>query len=345
MPELTYAVVGMNAVGGILAAHLLSAQKRTILVHANRDELAVIRRRGLLIAGEVTLAVEVSRLIPAINRLSALKPDVVFLCTRTSIQEPIANQLAENLPKDCVVVSMQMGLDSEEPLNRVLGEDRVVRGIAGFAGYNDEPAVYSMFHTPFPTYLGGATPAAQAHADKLAPMLNDIGLPAQATDTIRHHVWHQAIYASPISGICALTGLTAYQASVEPHAERLLRYILREGLAVAQADGYSFGDQATETFLHMYRGGDPYPHEMRQALELGQQTEVEYLHGRIMELGQKHRIATPLHYTFYQLIKAAEARPLTEERVWLDPTHPTMPATPRSTGAVTVDALTPKKPT
>ncbi|MFB0522366.1 MAG: ketopantoate reductase family protein, partial [Candidatus Bathyarchaeia archaeon] len=82
--------------------------------------------------------------------------------------------------------------------------------------------------------------------------------------------------------------------------------ILDEGLKVAEADEYGFGDEALAAFTSYLEKGGAHKPSMLIDVERRSPTEVDFMSGAIARYGEKFKIPTPVNSTFTGLLKALE---------------------------------------
>jgi 2-dehydropantoate 2-reductase len=84
---------------------------------------------------------------------------------------------------------------------------------------------------------------------------------------------------------------------------------VREAMAVAAAQGIALS--ITDPLLAWTKAGAGLGHDfktsMLQSLEKGSVTEVDYVNGAVVRLGERLGVATPVNGTLLALLKALEA--------------------------------------
>lgn len=146
------AVVGAGGIGGWLAARLAAAGRDVHLV-ARGAHLAALREHGLALrspAGDVTVAV------PATDDAAEIGPcDAVLFCVK-SYDAPAA--AATHLPPlvagHTVVAPLQNGIDAAERVGAVVGDGRVIGGLAMIATGIAGPGVVEHAGGPARIVLG-----------------------------------------------------------------------------------------------------------------------------------------------------------------------------------------------
>src|SRR6266542_7139387 len=133
------AVMGAGGVGGFFGAKLALAGHDVTFIARGRH-LQAIRDRGLRVeSGTGAMHVAKARATDDVARMSPV--DVVMFCVKLWDVESAAQQIAPLLADRGVVIPFQNGLESPEILNRVVGPERVVGGVAYIAATIREPGV------------------------------------------------------------------------------------------------------------------------------------------------------------------------------------------------------------
>jgi 2-dehydropantoate 2-reductase len=84
---------------------------------------------------------------------------------------------------------------------------------------------------------------------------------------------------------------------------------MREAVQVAQLEGINLGEaDISEWYTFLNALSPDGKTSMLQDVEAGRKTEMEIFGGKVVELGQKHGIATPVNETLVWIIRVLEAR-------------------------------------
>jgi 2-dehydropantoate 2-reductase len=93
------------------------------------------------------------------------------------------------------------------------------------------------------------------------------------------------------------------------HAQAIMESAMREVIAVAEAEQVNLVEKDIQewyTFLHtLHPDGKT---SMLQDIEAGRMTEVDIFAGKMIELGRRHGIPTPVNETLLHAIKVIEQR-------------------------------------
>jgi 2-dehydropantoate 2-reductase len=280
-------VIGAGAIGSTLAAHLAHSGREVVLVESG-PRLAQVRELGVAVGGVREIPTQRPTVLAAVDELADVPLEALFICTKVWSLRSLLAPLCAALDPEAEVVSFQNGIGPEEELAACFGRRRVCRGVVNFAG-GVTPAgdrVELAWFTP-PNYLGPLE-ADDVRAPALAQLLTEIGLQTKllTAHEVKTRVFWKAILNAALMPLCASTGITMRKAMTTPHTRSLARRVIREGLAVASAMGYQYGENALdEALAYLDRGGDHMP-SMWVDLQHDLPTEIEYINGKIVQLGR-----------------------------------------------------------
>ncbi|MBI5548760.1 MAG: 2-dehydropantoate 2-reductase [Deltaproteobacteria bacterium] len=291
MNDRPLAVLGAGAVGTILSAYLGKAGEKVALVEGADGRREQVAKDGLVVTGKVdNVLARPTNVLRSIEELRDLKPSALFICTKTWSLKTILPALAKVLPTDTLVISFQNGIGPEDDVAEFFEPERVARGIVNLAGgVNPDGSVTMQWFNP-PNYLGmleDGSPDASARLDRVKDVLNGAHLttkivPSQET---KKRAFFKTILNSALTALCASSGITMRQAMTYGHTRNMAHVLIREGLSVAAAVGYNYGEKAKEACMrYLDEGGDHLP-SMWTDLQRGSPTEIEYINGKIVKIG------------------------------------------------------------
>jgi len=305
----TIGIIGLGPVGTILAAHLAKHGEKVIVEDIVEKLLSTIKDEGLHVSGIRELTAKIDRTASSTSELSRYSPDVVFVATKTCILKNVLPEIKRIYHPGMKIVSYQNGLDNEQLISEALGIDTTYRMVINYAGNKISYANAKMNWFQPPNYIG-AYHKGKYTIDRttkyIARIMTASGLTTEETHDIKKHVWEKTILNSALCSICAVTRQTMKEAMEFEHTRPLAVKILEEGLAVAEADGYSSGKDALSRFTSYLEKGGAHKPSMLVDVENRRPTEVDFLSGAISRYGEKYGIPTPINSTFMRLLKTIE---------------------------------------
>jgi len=309
MKKATIGIIGMGPVGSILAAHLAKNGENVVVEDIMEKLLLEIRQKGLNISGITQLTAKINKTANSITKLADFNPDIIFVATKACILKHILPQLEEIYTPDMKIVSYQNGLDNERLIAETLGIDTTYRAVINYAGNTISHGNIKMNWFQPPNYIGALhkeTYITDETTKYIANVMTAAGLKTEEATDIKKHVWQKTIMNSALCSICAVTGQTMKEAMEFKPTRSLAVKILDEGLKVAEADEYGFGDEALTAFTSYLEKGGAHKPSMLIDVERRSPTEVDFMSGAIARYGEKFKIPTPVNSTFTGLLKALE---------------------------------------
>ncbi|MFC7166321.1 ketopantoate reductase family protein [Halospeciosus flavus] len=298
------AVLGPGALGCLFAAHLADAGTDVTLVGRPGEHLAALREDGLRFTdreGETRTLDVAATADPA-----TVAPVDVVLVTVKSYATADALTDAEALLDGAAVCTFQNGLGNAETVAEFVPEGDVLAGTTTH-GATRERAGHVRHAGTGETTVGRYFALTDERTRDLAARLTEAGIETSVTDDPRSAVWQKVLVNLGINAQTALARVENGALVDSNPGERLLERAVREGAAVARADGR---DVDTETAVERARR---VAHEtasnrssMRQDVEADRRTEVEALYGEVARRSLELGIETPVVSTLADLVRLTE---------------------------------------
>jgi 2-dehydropantoate 2-reductase len=108
--------------------------------------------------------------------------------------------------------------------------------------------------------------------------------------------------------LCAITGRTMVELTLDPILFNLLDALIKEGVAVARANEFSVGSDFYPYCINYLKTAGNHRPSMLQDIDAGRRTEIDYINGKIVEYGLQAGVATPYNSMVRGLVKALETR-------------------------------------
>ncbi len=305
----TIGIIGLGPVGSILAAHLAKDGEDVVVEDIVEKLLLTIKEEGLHISGIRKLTAKIDKTATSISELSRFDPNIIFVSTKACILRVVLPEIKEIYNPEMKIVSFQNGLDNEQFISETLGIDTVYRVVVNYAGNKISLRNASMNWFQPPNYVGAyhkGKYAVDETTKYIANMMTTSGLSTAEASNVKRHVWEKTILNSALCSICAVTGQTMKEAMEFKPTYDLALKILEEGLEVAKADGYYFGEDALSRFTSYLKKGGAHKPSMLVDVENKRPTEVDFMSGAIARYGEKYGIPTLVNFTFASLLKTME---------------------------------------
>ncbi len=327
-------ILGGGAVGSYVGGMLAVAGVEVVLLDGWPEHVEAIRARGLTIAspeGESVARVEAWHLANA-YRLRGLQPKVAFLATKLYDTEWSARLLAQWLPADVPVATMQNGL-VEETVARAVGWGRTLGVVAGGldVSLTGPGSVRRSRRRGGGTTFkigelhGRFTPRAQW----LAGLLEQVDH-AKVTADLWGERWVKLCANSMTTGLSGLTGLSLREVYMREDTRGFAVKLAAEALVVGRALGFDapqlFG-APSEAWISAAAGDAASLAQVMDALKKQAEsmsgdgmsgtlqdlrkerpTEVEFFNGFIAAEGRRAGLEVHAHAAMAEMIREAENR-------------------------------------
>lgn len=310
MDKPTIGVIGLGPVGSILAAHLGTGVRANVVVEDVATELlAKVREDGLKVSGIRALSARFGKVVGSLAKLAEHEPDIVFVATKACFLKGVLAELGPVYTSSVRVVSFQNGLDNERLIAETLGIETVYRVVVNYAGNLIGPGEVRLNWFQPPNYVGALSKGRYTTDDTtkyIADIMTRSGLITEEASDVKSHVWKKTILNAALCSVCALTGQNMKEAMEYAPSRDLAVKVLAEGLSVAKADGYDFGQNALDSFAEYLKKGGAHEPSMLVDVKNKKMTEVDFLSGALAAYGERYGIETPVNCVLTSLLKSLE---------------------------------------
>jgi 2-dehydropantoate 2-reductase len=318
---LKVAVVGAGAIGAYVGAALARGGSEVTLI-ARGPHLQALRERGVSVLSERG---DFAAHPIAVERIAAAGPvDAVILALKAHQLDSVLAELPALFHDRTIVVGMQNGLpwwyfqrhggphdgmvlESIDPGGRIsaaIEPQRVIGCVVYAASEIAAPGVIRHVEgTRFS--LGEPDRSLSERCRALAAAFVAGGLKAPVEREIRSEIWLKLLGNAAFNPLSALTRATLVELTDDALVESLVREMMRESLAVANALGVTLAI-TIERRINGARRVGAHKTSMLQDLEARKPLETEALIGCVVELGTKLGIDVPATRHVYALVKLLE---------------------------------------
>ena len=296
------AVIGAGGIGAIYGASLAKAGADVVFV-ARSTHLAAMREHGLRIEGDRG-ETHVNPAEATDDPASIGSVDVVLLCVKLWDVESAGAAIHPIVGPDTAVIPLQNGVDAHERLIPILGREAVMGGTAFVTGSIVAPGVVRQTGTYQRMTFGELDGALSARGERLAALCAAAGFEGIFSPDVLVPIWDKFTMLVPLANVNALTRvpLGAYRA--DPETWALVEASLRETAAVGRAEGVNLAPDAAEQGIALIRSmPDHHMTSMGNDLLRGNRLELPWFAGKVVALGRKHGIPTPVNSFVHAALK------------------------------------------
>ena len=288
-------IMGAGAIGSVIGA-LLSTKNDVTLI-GSKAHVDSVNSKGLSISGDTneTFHVHADTQIREIPTGT-----LIFLTTKAYDSEKAIGEISELIRKDTVVLVLQNGLGNEEIVKRAADRKaKVLRGITTMAAEFFKPGEIRY-------WKGETVIEHKTVAEEVANTMNASGLKTSLSENITDRIWDKVVVNSVVNPLTAIFRVRNREIAAQPLA--VVRHkIVRECIQVGEAEGIALPknlEKRIDEEILCYTNFS----SMCQDIMKGKKTEIDFLNGKIVELGAKHDVPTPVNETLVHLIKFLEEK-------------------------------------
>jgi 2-dehydropantoate 2-reductase len=297
------AAMAAGAVGGYFAARMQAAGHEVFFI-ARGANLEAMKKNGLKIEsvhGDLHLPKPNVTDDPA----TVGPVDIVLFAVKLWDTEKAAELARPMVGPNTRVITLQNGVDSVERVAPILGAEQTIGGTASLATVIAAPGVIK--HTSqFASMRFGradkkpdATLQAFVDAGKAAKI--DVAIAAD----IERERWQKFILLTAMSGATAALRSPIGPIVADPELRAFFRKLMEETFAVGKAKGVpldpAYIDERMNFVLTKMEPG--MKASMAHDLDRGNRMELDWLAGKVRELGRALNIPTPASDTVYTVLK------------------------------------------
>ena len=304
------AIVGCGAVGSYYGAMLSRAGQDVYFLL--RSDYEAVRRGGVTVhsrGGSFEIRPHCARFPAEIGTC-----DAVLVALKATANLELAHLLPPLVGPHTAIVTLQNGLGNEEQLAELFPGAQVLGGLCFVCLNRVAPGViHHLDHGRI--VLGEFRGVPALRTQELAEMFGYAGVPCTVTDNLAQAHWEKLVWNIPFNGlgVVGATGREAFAAPAstfrvpsvlaaclttdqlldDPHWEQLVRELMLEVIAVANALGLGVSESLAETQIERTRTMGAYKASTLLDFERGLPLELESLFLKPLRQAQGRGVATP----------------------------------------------------
>ena len=300
-------IVGAGGMGALFGSILQAGGLEVVLQDTNLEHVEAIQRDGLQIKGYGgDRKVEIT----AINDPSQIQSAdlLLFQCKGNASRE--AAQRVKHLTKQgAVCISFQNGLGNEEVISEEVGSENVLGGLTTMAGFMTGPGQIRDF-SRVPSYIGEMEGGISERSNLIAEKLSKAGLETHAVPNIQLEIWKKLLGNISMSALSGLTNLKVAPLMAISELRAVSFQAMEEALSVGLALGLPLERDAVVKGMEMIsQPGGTGDNKSSLCVDLLNQrrSEVDFIYGKVIEIGESKGIPTPTLKTLHALVKGVES--------------------------------------
>lgn len=298
-------IVGPGAMGLLFAAHLSKTKEEVWLLDKNKARADKIEKEGISVEG-------ISGKWNAKVRATAEPKDIgsadlVIITTKSYDTKPAITHVKTAIGDKTGILTLQNGIGNVEIIGEVVGPDNVIGGVTNLGAtlISDTHVRHAGSGETIIGKIDGTNPVILR---EIRELFNRVKLEAKISRDIRAVLWSKLIINVGINALSALTRLHNGKLVEFEGTKRILRDAVTEAVKIAKRKRikliYDDPLAKVEAVCEATAGNVS---SMLQDVLRKKRTEIDFINGVVVRLGQELGIPVPVNSMLVDLVKTIES--------------------------------------
>jgi 2-dehydropantoate 2-reductase len=301
-PIETVAIVGAGALGAAYASIFYDKDKSCISFVAAGDRCERLRKLGVIVNGK-------QYSIPALSPDDLSAPsDLVIVAVKDQHLQAAIHYIRNRVGEQTTIISVMNGIESEEQIGAVYGMEKVLYAIV--VGIDALRVGNNVNYVNLgKIFFGEAQNTILTERVKRVQVLFDkMGINYETPPDMIRNIWWKFMINVGINQASAVLRAPYSVFQTSPEAINLMQSAMHEVIMIAAERGIKLSAADIEQFNKILSSLNPLGKtSMLQDIEAGRKTEVEMFAGKVIELGRKFGVPTPVNEKLFAAIRKIEA--------------------------------------
>jgi 2-dehydropantoate 2-reductase len=301
------AVIGAGAMGSVIGGLLAKAGNEVALIDVARDAIDNINAKGLRLDDKSGLS-QTIRVSATDNPSEVGIAELVLVFVKCYQTEAAVRNALPIIGPETAVLSLQNGWGNGPRIASIVGKEKLLVGVCYHSATVLGPG-HVLHAGKGMTFIGELDGVITDRIKRVTRTFNNADIEVTATENVIKEIWSKlALNVATLPTQSAIR-LTADRLLDTPEMQSLMRGLLREVVAVAQAQKIELEYEERWNAIAGLLGklAPNTKGSMLQDVENKRRTEIDVINGAIVEAGQTVGIPTPYNNAMVCLIKALEA--------------------------------------
>jgi 2-dehydropantoate 2-reductase len=297
-------IVGPGAMGCLLAGFLSKSKEEIWLLDKDKTRAAKLNQQGITIegiSGEWQAKVKVSadpKEIPI--------ADLIIICVKSYHTKEAIVGVKSIIGENSRVLTLQNGFGNIEIIGEVVGIDKLIAGVT-----NEGATLLDIGHIKHAgrgeTVIGRIDGKIPVEMRAIREIFNKVGLETRISRDIKGVLWSKLIINVGINALTAITGLNNGKLIEFEGTRKILREAVGEATRVAKRKRIKLiYDDPLAKVEAVCEATAQNISSMLQDVLRKRRTEIDFINGVIVRLGQELGIPVPVNSLLVDLVKTIE---------------------------------------
>lgn len=299
-------IIGAGAVGSSLGSNLYQEYGKDFYFIAHGERAKRLRENGISVNGRKSRP-------PVYSDMDGCGLDLIIICVKNYSLESALCDISFAVHSSTILLPLLNGITAVETVRKKYPQNLVPYGVIlrTDANRTDDRVTVSVRGE---VQIGFAKD--EEFSEKIyevRDIFESAGIEANVYDDMRYILWRKWMINIGSNQISVLTGAKFKYFGAFEEIIILIREAVQEIVEISYKLDLGLTEQDVDDIVQILVN---YPAEkktsMLQDMEAVRQTEIDCFAGKVVELGQKYGVPTPVNRILYYLIKAKEKVNLAE---------------------------------
>ena len=295
------AIMGAGALGAAYGGLLYDMDARSVCFVAGGSRLTRLRREGLIVNGR-------QYFIPVVPPDDISPPaDLVIVAVKYHELDSAIRDMKNRVGAETSIISVMNGIESEERIGAIYGMEKVLYAVAvGIDALREGNRI--NYTTQGKIIFGEArNEVLTDRVKRIQAIFDRAGIIYETPPDMIRILWWKFMVNVGINQASAVlrAPFAVFQESKD--ARSLMESAMREVIALSEKAKVDLNEDDIRKFSEILPGLSPHGKtSMLQDVEAGRKTEVEMFAGKVIALGRRYNVPTPVNQRLFDLIKKIE---------------------------------------
>jgi 2-dehydropantoate 2-reductase len=306
-------IVGLGGVGGyyggLLAKKYADNPNFEVYFVARGAHLKKVQENGLTLITETGIF-QAYPTLATDNVADIGMADYIIMTPKSYDLDDTVTQIKPIVGKNTVIMPLLNGIDNSSRIRTLLPETEVWNGCVYIVTRLNEPGIVESSGGVHRFNFGYEFKQSNERLIFFEKILKDAGIDATFHEDILHTIWTKFFFISSTASLTSYFDVSFRDLLIDDSRKKTLVNLLEELLLIANAEGAEIDRNVITKVIHQL---EKLPKDttssMHSDFRAGKNTELHTLTGIVVELGTKHKIATPTYEkVFVELTRRMKAR-------------------------------------
>ena len=298
-------IVGPGAMGCLFAAFLAKSKEDVWLLDKDKQRSAKINECGISLEG--LSGSWQSKPKATANPQDIGQTDLILICVKSFHTKAAVEQIKPLLGQDTKILTLQNGIGNVEILSELAGEEKIIAGVTNEgATLIDTGKIRHAGRGE--TIIGAINGKTPVQMRAIREIFNKAGFECKMSRDIKSLLWSKLIINVGINALSAITRLPNGKLIEYEGTRRILRDAVTEAARITKRKRIKliFDDPLAKVEA-VCEGTQGNLSSMLQDVLRKKHTEVDFINGVIVRLGQELGIDVPTNRFLLDLVKTIES--------------------------------------